>query len=61
MSRISRSPRFWLAVILAALALAGLAGCEDNPQAADTQKVPWDRPGSWEGGLPGMSGEAPKY
>ncbi len=61
MRLISRTPRFWLAVLLAALALAGLCGCEDNPQAADTQKVPWGRPATWEGGIPGMGAEAPKY
>ncbi len=61
MSQTRRSRRFWIALVLAVLALGALAGCEDNPQASQDQKVPWGRPASWEGGLPGMGSEAPKY
>ncbi|MGA2052743.1 MAG: hypothetical protein ABSH19_05465 [Opitutales bacterium] len=61
MSLPRRSCRFWLTLLIGLLALAGLAGCQDNPQAASTQQLPWDRQASWEGGIPGMNGDAPKY
>jgi hypothetical protein len=61
MSLLRRSRRFWLALVLGLLALAGLVGCQDNPQATSDQKIPWDRQATWEGGMPGMGAEAPKY
>lgn len=61
--RLTSSPssRFWLTLLLALLALAGLSACADNPQAESTQKVPWATPASWEGGVPGMGSSAPQY
>lgn len=51
----ARSLLVWF--LLALLALLGLTGCEsdNSSRSADTQ-VPWSRPASWEGGVPGMMG-----
>jgi hypothetical protein len=57
----SQRCRFWLVGLLALVMLAGLAGCSDDPQEASTQKVPWGKPASWEGGAPGMAASAPGY
>jgi len=40
-----------VALVLGALALAGLAGCTSPQQ--DTS-IPWSRPADWEGQIPGM-------
>ena len=40
-------------VVVAAAALAGLAGCA--PPQQDTS-IPWSRPADWEGRIPGMGG-----
>ncbi len=37
--------------LLAALALAGLAGCAPPNQDSS---IPWSRPADWEGQIPGM-------
>lgn len=45
-------------LFLTALALAGvslaLSGCTSKTEADST--IPWSRPASWEGGIPGMGG-----
>lgn len=38
-------------IFLAALALAGLAGCSTAPKDSS---IPWSRPADWEGRIPGM-------
>jgi hypothetical protein len=46
------SPRKTLFVLLlSALALIGLAGCT-TPQDSS---IPWSRPATWEGRVPGMT------
>ncbi|MBL9214917.1 MAG: hypothetical protein JNG83_05530 [Opitutaceae bacterium] len=40
-------------LLIAALALAGLAGC--GPPKQDSS-IPWSRPADWEGRIPGMGG-----
>ena len=44
--------------LLTALALAGTAfivtGCTSKTEADSS--IPWSRPASWEGGIPGMGG-----
>jgi len=44
-----RRPLFVL--VLAAVAMLGLAACT-NPQQDTT--IPWSRPADWEGRIPGM-------
>lgn len=47
-------------LILAALALTGLittlitSGC--STKSPEDSSIPWSRPASWEGGIPGMGG-----
>ncbi|MFA6286917.1 MAG: hypothetical protein WC661_05975 [Opitutaceae bacterium] len=47
-------------LVLAGLALAGLgaslftSGC--STKTPDDSSIPWSRPASWEGGIPGMGG-----
>ena len=47
-------------LVLVGLALAGLiaalvsSGC--STKSADDSSIPWSRPASWEGGIPGMGG-----
>jgi hypothetical protein len=41
------------ALLLLALALLGLSGCTDSQQDSS---IPWSRPASWEGRIPGMTG-----
>ncbi len=46
------SPRkIIFALVLTALALLGLAGCSTPEQDSS---IPWSRPASWEGQIPGM-------
>ncbi len=48
------SPRKSLfAILLLTLALLGLSGCVDTKQDSS---IPWSRPASWEGRIPGMTG-----
>lgn len=51
MARLTKS-------FLAALSLAGAAlavtGCATKTEADSS--IPWSRPASWEGGIPGMGG-----
>jgi hypothetical protein len=45
-------------LLVASLALAGgslfLTGCSTKTEADSS--IPWSRPASWEGGIPGMGG-----
>lgn len=45
--------------LLALLALAGvslvLSGCSSKTEQREST-IPWSRPASWEGGIPGMGG-----
>jgi len=47
------SPRKSLFAFLLALALLALSGCVDPKQDSS---IPWSRPASWEGRIPGMTG-----
>jgi len=48
------SPRKSLfALLLLTIALLGLSGCADTQQDSS---IPWSRPASWEGRIPGMTG-----
>jgi uncharacterized lipoprotein YmbA len=48
------SPRKSLfALLLLAIALLGLSGCSSPQQDSS---IPWSRPASWEGRIPGMTG-----
>ena len=47
------SPRKSLFAFLLALALLALYGCVDAKQDSS---IPWSRPASWEGRIPGMTG-----
>ena len=47
------SPRKSLFAFLLALALLVLSGCVDSKQDSS---IPWSRPASWEGRIPGMTG-----
>ena len=47
------SPRKSLFAFLLALALLVLSGCVDAKQDSS---IPWSRPASWEGRIPGMTG-----
>ena len=38
------------------LAMFALSGCESNP---DENKIPWNRPASWEGGPAGYGDAMP--
>lgn len=40
-------------LILAAFAALALSGCSE-PEPRDESNLPWSRPASWEGGMPGM-------
>lgn len=40
-----------LAALVSTLVLLGLSGCS-NPQ--QNSSIPWSRPASWEGRIPGM-------
>jgi len=46
-------PRLLLALSAAATVLLGLCGCRTSAQDSS---VPWSRPASWEGNLPGVGG-----
>lgn len=41
-------------LLIAAFALPLLSGCAAKTE--DDSTIPWSRPASWEGGLPGMGG-----
>jgi len=50
-----------LFAVFAALAMAGCESAADKPsqlpsRATDGGDLPWGKPASWEGGLPGMGG-----
>ncbi len=53
--------RIFLAVLIALSALL-IAGCGTSnrkklpSRETDESELPWNRPASWEGGLPGMGG-----
>ncbi|MGC6455407.1 MAG: hypothetical protein ACON39_00430 [Coraliomargaritaceae bacterium] len=42
------------AQIVLLLCILSLSGCFNS--TVDEQTVPWGRPASWEGGIPGMGG-----
>ena len=48
----SRQTRF--ALLLLSLSLLGLTGCVDTKQDSS---IPWNRPATWEGRIPGMGGQ----
>lgn len=53
----ARSALLWF--LLALFALIGLTGCEsDNASNSANTQIPWSRPTSWEGGVPGMMGSS---
>jgi hypothetical protein len=43
--------KIFFLLLLAGLALAGITGC--TPPQQDSS-IPWSRPASWEGQIPGM-------
>ena len=43
-----------LSLLVAVLALLGLAGCETSEKPSDSS-LPQAQPASWQGGLPGMN------
>jgi len=45
--------KFLLPLLLAGSILVGFTGCVAKSE--DESTIPWSRPASWEGGLPGMS------
>jgi len=47
------SPRKSLFAFLLALTLLALSGCVDPKQDSS---IPWSRPATWEGRIPGMTG-----
>ena len=47
------SPRKSLFALLLTIVLIGLSGCVDPKQDSS---IPWSRPASWEGRIPGMTG-----
>ncbi len=57
MSRLGKAILFLAFSALAAL----FAGCADDATASQNSPLPWGRPASWEGGMPGMGTQAPKY
>jgi hypothetical protein len=50
---MSYSRKSLVALLLLAFALIGLSGCTGNQQDSS---IPWSRPASWEGRIPGMTG-----
>jgi hypothetical protein len=50
---MSSSRKSLVALVLLAFALIGLSGCTGNQQDSS---IPWSRPASWEGRIPGMTG-----
>jgi hypothetical protein len=58
----SMSRPFKAVLFLALTALAALSsGCADDANASRNSPLPWGRPASWEGTMPGMGTQAPKY
>ncbi|MCU0791521.1 MAG: hypothetical protein MUE42_01415 [Opitutaceae bacterium] len=47
-------PRRLLSLLLASTLLALASGCASK--APEDSSIPWSRPASWEGGMPGMGG-----
>ncbi len=50
---MSTSRKTLFALLLLTLSLLGLSGCADSQQDSS---IPWSRPASWEGRIPGMTG-----
>jgi len=50
---MSPTRKSFIALMLLALASLGLSGCADSQQDSS---IPWSRPASWEGRIPGMTG-----
>jgi hypothetical protein len=50
---MSSSRKFLFAFLLIASALLGLTGCTGSQQDSS---IPWSRPATWEGRIPGMTG-----
>ncbi len=48
------SPRRLVLLLLGSALVALAAGCASK--TAEESTIPWSRPASWEGGLPGMGG-----
>ncbi|MEI6247125.1 MAG: hypothetical protein WCP67_01155 [Verrucomicrobiota bacterium] len=44
----------FLPILVAALALLGLVGCESTEKPSDST-LPQAQPASWQGGLPGLT------
>lgn len=50
---IMSSPRKSLFILLLTVVLIGLTGCG---RSQENSTIPWSRPASWEGRIPGMTG-----
>ncbi len=53
--------KFLVLILMSSLAFLAACSSDDEkkkkyPERGGSSELPWDRPASWEGGLPGMGG-----
>jgi hypothetical protein len=53
--------RLALFILLAILAVIGLAGCADDGLVQDSNQTPWTPTAKWEGSMPMMDQQASRY
>ncbi len=51
---MKRILKIFAGLLIGAAMLAGLTGCGTLTEDENEQLVPWSRPASWEGTVPGM-------